>query len=105
MHRRRRAARPRPQRMGQRCEVEAILRELQHADYPNLLVRTSQELNLRDRTTTRAFFEKERPQVVVLAAAKVGGIKANNDFPVEFLLWNLQIQNNVIEAAADFGAA
>ena len=82
----------------------AILRELRRAGYSNLLTRTSQELNLRDGVAVRAFFEKERPQVVALAAAKVGGIKANNDFPVEFLLWNLQIQNNVIEAAADFGA-
>ena len=82
----------------------AILRELRRAGYSGLLTRTSQELDLRDRGATRAFFEKERPQVVVLAAAKVGGIQANNDFPVEFLLWNLQIQNNVIEAAADFGA-
>jgi len=81
----------------------AIFRELQRAGYSNLLTRTSQELNLRDRDATRAFFGKERPRIVAVAAAKVGGIKANNDFPVEFLLWNLQIQNNVIEAAADFG--
>jgi GDP-L-fucose synthase len=82
----------------------AIFRELQRTGYSNLLARSSKELNLRDRAATRAFFEKEQPQVVVVAAAKVGGIKANNDFPVEFLLWNLQIQNNIIEAAADFGA-
>src|SRR5262245_2087487 len=82
----------------------AILRELERAGYSHLLTRTSDELNLRDRAATRAFFENELPQIVVVAAAKVGGIKANNDFPVEFLLWNLQIQNNVIEAAADFGA-
>ena len=81
----------------------AIFRELQRAGYTNLLTRTSRELNLRERDAVRAFFEKEKPQCVVVAAAKVGGIKANNDFPVEFLLWNLQIQNNVIEAAADFG--
>jgi len=81
----------------------ALLRELQRAGYAHLLTRNSQELNLRDRAATRAFFEKEQPQVVAVAAAKVGGIKANNDFPVEFLLWNLQIQNNLIEAAADFG--
>lgn len=81
----------------------ALLRELQRAGYHQLLTRSSQELNLRDREATRAYFEKERPQVVAVAAAKVGGIKANNDFPVEFLLWNLQIQNNLIEAAADFG--
>ncbi len=81
----------------------AILGELQRAGYSNLLTRTSTELNLRDRGATRTFFEEERPRVVALAAAKVGGIQANNDHPVEFLLWNLQIQNNVIEAAADFG--
>jgi GDP-L-fucose synthase len=81
----------------------AILRELQRAGYTELLTRRSRELNLREREATRAFFDAERPRVVVVAAAKVGGIKANNDFPVEFLLWNLQIQNNVIEAAADFG--
>ena len=82
----------------------AILRELRRSGYTNLLTRTSQELNLRERDAVRAFFEAERPQIVAVAAAKVGGIQANNDFPVEFLLWNLQIQNNVIEAAADFGA-
>jgi GDP-L-fucose synthase len=81
----------------------AILRELQRAGYANLITRGSKELDLRERGAVRAFFEKERPQAVTVAAAKVGGIKANNDFPVEFLLWNLQIQNNVIEAAADFG--
>lgn len=81
----------------------AILRELHRAGYTNVLTRTSAELDLRDGAATRAWFEAERPQVVALAAAKVGGIKANHDFPVEFLLWNLQIQNNVIEAAADFG--
>ncbi len=82
----------------------AIHRELTRTGYTNLVTRSSKELNLRDREATRAFFEKERPAAVVVAAAKVGGIKANNDFPVEFLLWNLQIQNNLIEAAADFGA-
>jgi GDP-L-fucose synthase len=81
----------------------AILRELQSAGYGNVLTRTRGELDLMDRTAVRHFFETERPGVVVLAAAKVGGIKANNDFPVEFLLENLRIQNNVIEAAADFG--
>ena len=81
----------------------AILRELRRAGYTDLQTRTSQELDLRERDAVRGFFEKERPQFVTVAAAKVGGIKANNDYPVEFLLWNLQIQNNVIEAAADFG--
>ena len=82
----------------------AILRELQGAGYGNLLTRSRDELDLRERETVRRFFAAERPAVVVLAAAKVGGIKANNDFPVEFLLENLRIQNNVIEAAHEFGA-
>ena len=82
----------------------AIVRELRTAGYANLLTRTRAEVDLAERGAVRGFFEKERPQVVVVAAAKVGGIKANNDFPVEFLLENLKVQNNVIEAAADFGA-
>jgi GDP-L-fucose synthase len=81
----------------------AILRELQRAGAPRLLTRTRAELDLSDRAAVRAFFERKRPAVVVVAAAKVGGIKANNDFPVEFLLENLKIQNNLIEAAADHG--
>jgi GDP-L-fucose synthase len=82
----------------------AILRELQTAGYTNLLTRTRAEVDLRQRESVRRFFEEQRPQFVVIAAAKVGGIKANNDFPVEFLLENLNIQNNLIEAAYDFGA-
>lgn len=81
----------------------AILRELQAAGYANLLTRARAEVDLSNRDAVRGFFDKERPALVVVAAAKVGGIKANNDFPVEFLLENLKIQNNVIEAAADFG--
>jgi GDP-L-fucose synthase len=82
----------------------AILRELQAAGYANLITRTRSELDLLERAAVRRFFEEQRPQVVVVAAAKVGGIKANNDFPVEFLIENVNLQNNVIEAAADFGA-
>ena len=82
----------------------AIVRELSAAGYTNVLVRTRAELELTERAVVRRFFDEQRPAVVVLAAAKVGGIKANHDFPVEFLLQNLLIQNNVIEAAADFGA-
>ena len=82
----------------------AILRELQAAGYSNLLTRTRAEVDLRQREAVRRFFEEQRPQVVVVAAAKVGGIKANNDFPVEFLLENLNIQNNIIEAAYDYGS-
>lgn len=81
----------------------AILRELQAAGYSQILTRTRAEVDLKQRESVRAFFDKERPQVVVVAAAKVGGIKANNDFPVEFLLENLNIQNNLIESAFDFG--
>jgi GDP-L-fucose synthase len=61
-------------------------------------------VDLREREAVRSFFAAERPAIVIVAAARVGGIKANNDFPVEFLLENLRIQNNLIEAAADFGA-
>ncbi|MEQ1860903.1 MAG: GDP-L-fucose synthase [Chthoniobacteraceae bacterium] len=82
----------------------AILRELERAGYGSLLTRTRGELELTDRAAVRRFFEEQKPAVVIVAAAKVGGIKANNDFPVEFLLENLKVQNNVIEAAADFGA-
>ncbi len=81
----------------------AILRELLAAGYSNLLTRTRSEVDLLKRDSVRGFFEEQRPQVVVIAAAKVGGIKANNDFPVEFLLENLAIQNNLIESAYEFG--
>jgi GDP-L-fucose synthase len=81
----------------------AILREYQRAGYENLLTRTHADLELAERAAVRDFFDAARPGVVSLAAAKVGGIKANNDYPVEFLLENLKIQNNIIEAAADFG--
>lgn len=83
----------------------AIVRELRAQGYSNLLLRTRAETDLSDRAAVRRFFEEARPAVVAVAAAKVGGIKANNDFPVEFLLENLKVQNNVIEAAADFGVA
>jgi GDP-L-fucose synthase len=83
----------------------AILRELQAHGYSNLLTRSRSELDLREREPVRAFFAQARPRAVVVAAARVGGIKANNDFPVDFLLENLRIQNNVIEAAHDFGVA
>lgn len=68
-----------------------------------IITRTRQEVDLRSRDSVRHFFETTRPQQMVVAAAKVGGIKANNDYPVEFLLENLQIQNNLIESAAAFG--
>jgi GDP-L-fucose synthase len=83
----------------------AIVRSLQAQGFTNLLFRTRQELDLLDRSAVRAFFEKERPEFVIDAAARVGGIVANSEKPVEFLLENLTIQNNLIEAAADFGCA
>lgn len=81
----------------------AIQRRLAKDGFSRVLGRTRSELDLLDRRAVREFFEKERPAVVIDAAAKVGGILANNEQPVEFLLQNLTIQNNLIEAAADFG--
>lgn len=81
----------------------AICRALKRHNYTPPLARTHAELDLADQKTTEAFFANERPEVVILAAAKVGGIGANSTYPVEFLLENLRIQNNVISAAANFG--
>jgi GDP-L-fucose synthase len=81
----------------------AVVRELRSAGYEQVITRTRAELDLTDRDLVRRFFAVERPSQVVLAAARVGGIKANAEKPVEFLLENLKIQNNVIEAAHDFG--
>jgi len=77
----------------------AIVRRLQQAGHTNLLLRTHAELDLTDERATRAFFEAEKPEYVFLAAAKVGGIVANNTFPAEFIRDNLAIQTNVIHAA------
>jgi GDP-L-fucose synthase len=82
----------------------AIHRRLLQDGFTRVLVCRRAELDLLDRAAVRAFFEKERPAVVIDAAAKVGGILANWEQPVEFLLQNLAIQNNLIEAAADFGS-
>jgi GDP-L-fucose synthase len=82
----------------------AIHRRLRKDGFTKVLGRTRAELDLLDRQAVRDFFKSEQPSVVVDAAAKVGGILANNEQPVEFLLQNLAIQNNLIEAAADFGA-
>jgi GDP-L-fucose synthase len=81
----------------------AIIRCLEREGFNNLSKRDRSELDLADEGAVRNFFVQEKPAVVVFAAAKVGGIKANNDFPVEFLLDNLRIQNNVIQAAHKFG--
>ena len=82
----------------------AITRALQAGGFSNLAQRTRAELDLSDSRAVADFFGKEKPQVVVFAAAKVGGIKANNDFPVEFLNDNLRIQTNVLSAAHENGA-
>jgi GDP-L-fucose synthase len=77
----------------------AIVRELQRRGFARLVLRTSADLDLRDQAAVRAFFEQERPDIVYLAAAKVGGIQANSTYPADFLRDNLQIQTNVIDAA------
>ncbi|MBK7903746.1 MAG: GDP-L-fucose synthase [Proteobacteria bacterium] len=77
----------------------AIVRELERRRMGQLVLRTSAELDLRDQAAVRAFFESERPQVVILAAARVGGIHANSTYPADFIRDNLQIQTNVIDSA------
>ena len=74
----------------------AIYRKLQKEGYQNLITRTSKELDLRDQQAVAAFFNEEKPDYVFLAAAKVGGIVANNTYRADFLYENLAIQNNVI---------
>jgi GDP-L-fucose synthase len=77
----------------------AIVRKLQKEGYTNIVTRTSKELDLRDQAAVNAFFAQEKPDVVVLAAAKVGGIHANNVYRAEFLYDNLMIECNVIHAS------
>lgn len=77
----------------------AITRNLQENGYTNLVFRTSGQLDLTKRDQVDAFFEEEQPEYVFLAAAKVGGIVANNNFPADFIRDNLMIQTNVIDAA------
>lgn len=81
----------------------AIWETLETQGFTNLIGRTSSELDLRERDAVWAFFEKNRPKYVILAAAKVGGILANSTKPVDFLTDNLRIQLNVIDAALEFG--
>ncbi|AXH98437.1 GDP-L-fucose synthase [Sporosarcina sp. PTS2304] len=81
----------------------AILRKLHTDGYTNLLTRTSSELDLRSQQEVNDFFKKELPEVVFLAAAKVGGILANATYPGDFLYDNLMIQSNVIDAARRYG--
>jgi GDP-L-fucose synthase len=77
----------------------AIVRALEIQGFKNLVYRTSKELDLTDQKQVQAFFENEKPEYVFLAAAKVGGIVANNTYRADFIYQNLMIQNNVIHAA------
>lgn len=79
----------------------AIVRNLISKGYTNIVTRTHKELDLTEQQAVRDFFDKEEPEYVVLAAAKVGGINANNTKPADFIYQNMQIQNNVIKCAHD----
>jgi len=77
----------------------AIVRQLEQSGFDNLLVRTHAELDLTNQSAVQAFFAEHKPDYVILAAAKVGGIHANNTYPAEFIYQNLMIESNVIDAA------
>jgi GDP-L-fucose synthase len=79
----------------------AIWRALESKGYTNLIGQTSKELDLRNQQHVQAFFQSEKPDVVIDAAARVGGILANNNFPYTFLMENMLIQNNLIQTALD----
>ncbi len=81
----------------------AIVRELQNKGFHNVVTKTSKELDLRNQEAVRSFYETEKPQYVFVAAAKVGGIHANNVYRAEFLYDNLMIQNNLIHFAYESG--
>ena len=81
----------------------ALVRALQAKGFKNLVTRDRTQLDLMDEVAVTSFFSQERPAIVILAAARVGGIKANNDLPVEFLIENLRMQNNAISAAHETG--
>ena len=80
----------------------AIVRALKAKGYINIVVKSSKELDLKNQQAVRDFFNQEQPEYVFLAAAKVGGIHANNSYPATFIYDNLMIQSNVIQAAYDF---
>ncbi|QSA98941.1 GDP-L-fucose synthase [Methylococcus sp. EFPC2] len=82
----------------------AVERRLRAEGYTNLVLRTRKELDLLDYAAVAAFFERERPEVVIDAAARVGGIHANNTYPADFIRDNLFVQNNLIDNAWRFGA-
>ena len=77
----------------------AIVRELHRLGYSNIVTRTHAELDLENALATQQFFEQEKPDLVFLAAARVGGIHANNTYPVDFLMSNLLIEANICRAA------
>ena len=81
----------------------AVWRILADKGYSNLIGKTSKELDLRNQQAVLDFYKQEEPEVVIDAAAKVGGILANNDFPYQFLMENMQIQNNLIDGAFKAG--
>jgi len=81
----------------------AVMRRLKTQAFSNVVTRERAQLDLTNESAVAKFFEQERPHIVLAAAAKVGGIKANNDYPVEFLVENLRIQNNVIRSAYENG--
>src|SRR4051794_11771879 len=81
----------------------AVWRRLDDLGFSGLLGRSSSDLDLRDRAAVFDFYEQERPDYVVMAAAKVGGILANATYPADFLSDNLRIQVNVLDAAAHVG--
>jgi len=77
----------------------AIVRQLEERGFTNLLMRTHKELDLTSQAQVQAFFQKEKPDYVILAAAKVGGIHANNTYPADFIYQNMMIEANVINSA------
>ena len=81
----------------------AVWRTLKQKGYTNLLSKTSTELDLRNQQAVNNFYNQEKPEVVIDAAAKVGGILVNNDYPYAFLMENMQIQNNLIDGALNSG--
>ena len=81
----------------------AIWRTLTQKGYTNLIGQTSQELDLRNQQAVKDFYAAQKPDVVIDAAARVGGILANNNFPYQFLMGNMQIQNNLIKGAFQQG--
>ncbi len=83
----------------------AIVRKLRNDGYTNLVLKTLAELDLTRQANVEQFFESEKPEYVFLAAAKVGGIHANNTYPAEFIYQNMMIQNNVINSAYNCGVS